>query len=385
MVEARPRADGDTALATPAGGFGQRPVTRLPLLVMGMLALVFGVLAGLARLGVAVPDAGARLAGLHGALLVCGFFGTVISLERAVALGRPWAYLAPAAAGAGGIALLLGLPTVTAQALFTAAAALLLFASARIVARQAALFTVMLALGALAWLIGCLIWIASGTLHPALGMWLCFLVLTIAGERLELTRLLPVRPAARPLFIVITASLLCGAAVAPFAPQAGFALLGGGLTALAAWLVAYDIARRNIRLDGLARFIAWCLLGGYLWLGLGGALAVAGGLNPGDGLRDAAIHAVMLGFVFAMVFGHAPIIFPAIMHVRIPYLAAFYLPLIALHLSLLARLAGGLGGGFALQQWGAQANAWVLVLFVATLLSSVALGRRPPPGRRRQG
>ncbi|MEI2422044.1 hypothetical protein V6O07_17330, partial [Arthrospira platensis SPKY2] len=64
------------------------PAGRLPLLIMGMLALVFGVLSGLARLGVATPEAALPLAGLHSALLISAFFGTVISLERAVALGR---------------------------------------------------------------------------------------------------------------------------------------------------------------------------------------------------------------------------------------------------------------------------------------------------------
>jgi hypothetical protein len=70
------------------------PALRLPMLVLGMIALVMGVLAGLARLALEVPAlAQARAAG-HGALMIAAFFGTVISLERAVALGRAWPYLA---------------------------------------------------------------------------------------------------------------------------------------------------------------------------------------------------------------------------------------------------------------------------------------------------
>ena len=42
--------------------------------------------------------------------MIAAFFGTVISLERAVAVGFNWAYLAPLTAGLGGIALLAGLP-----------------------------------------------------------------------------------------------------------------------------------------------------------------------------------------------------------------------------------------------------------------------------------
>ncbi|HRN65649.1 MAG TPA: hypothetical protein PLA98_12495, partial [Alicycliphilus sp.] len=36
-----------------------------------------------------------------GQIMVLGFLGTLISLERAQAIGRPWAYLAPALLAAG--------------------------------------------------------------------------------------------------------------------------------------------------------------------------------------------------------------------------------------------------------------------------------------------
>src|SRR3970282_770295 len=83
------------------------PRMRVPLLVLGFVALLAGVAGGLARLGVPVPAPPGGIA-WHGVLLVAAFFGTLISLERAVALGRIWAYSAPAACGAGGIALLPG-------------------------------------------------------------------------------------------------------------------------------------------------------------------------------------------------------------------------------------------------------------------------------------
>ena len=75
-----------------------KPGGRLPLLFFGMLSLLGGVLAGLARLGWEVPTLTAQAAGVHGPLMIAAFFGTVISLERAVAIGRGWAYLAPALA-----------------------------------------------------------------------------------------------------------------------------------------------------------------------------------------------------------------------------------------------------------------------------------------------
>ncbi len=78
---------------------------------------------------------------------------------------------------------------------------------------------------------------------------------------------------------------------------------------------------------------------GPLAAGLGGLALLAGAFGAGHAWRDAALHAVFLGFVFSMVIGHASIIFPAVMRVKIPYHPVFYLPLVALHLSVLAREA----------------------------------------------
>ncbi|HZQ62027.1 MAG TPA: hypothetical protein VFC24_11800, partial [Casimicrobiaceae bacterium] len=81
------------------------PRLRLPLLAAGFVALVMGVGAGLARLGWTMPAMAVDLAAWHGPLLLCGFFGVVIALERAVAIGRLWAYAAPLIAGIGTVAL----------------------------------------------------------------------------------------------------------------------------------------------------------------------------------------------------------------------------------------------------------------------------------------
>ena len=60
---------------------------RRGLLLLVAAALVTGVLAGLARLGIFVAW-GPRYVSLHGTLLVLGAFSTVIGVERAVALGQ---------------------------------------------------------------------------------------------------------------------------------------------------------------------------------------------------------------------------------------------------------------------------------------------------------
>ncbi|BFO21059.1 hypothetical protein SHKM778_74470 [Streptomyces sp. KM77-8] len=60
-------------------------------------------------------------------------------------------------------------------------------------------------------------------------------------------------------------------------PATGTLLLGAALLALVAWLVVHDVARRLLRSTGLPRFSAACLLAGYAWLGLAGALWLIGG------------------------------------------------------------------------------------------------------------
>jgi hypothetical protein len=79
-----------------------------------------------------------------------------------------------------------------------------------------------------------------------------------------------------------------------------------------------------------------------------------------------------------MVFGHAPIIFPAVTRIKIPYHPALYLPLMLLHLTLAVRLVGGLGDIFALRQYAALTNGLVLLVFIATMVTLVR--RKAPKG-----
>jgi hypothetical protein len=350
------------------------PAWRLPLLLMAMASLLTGVLGGLARLAVDVPVFAQVRAGGHGALMITAFFGTVISLERAVALHRFWPYLGPFFAGSGGIILLTQGPWWLPPLFFCLAGSILLAASLQVWRQLPVLFTFTLLFGVAAWLAGNIAWLGGMEIGTAALFWMSFLVLTIAGERLELTRFLPPQPLGQKIFIALLALIAAALALLPFAVETGSQILAGAFLVLAGWLLRYDIARRTVWQTGLTRFVAVCLLSGYAWLAIGGALGLLGAFMPGHAWRDAALHAVFIGFVFSMVIGHAPIIFPAVMRVRIPYHPFFYLPLLALHASLLLRVAGNLGESWALRQTGAVLNAVSLALFVLTILLSVARG-----------
>jgi len=166
------------------------------------------------------------------------------------------------------------------------------------------------------------------------------------------------------------------------AAVAGLTLFAAGLLGLALWLLRQDIAWRTVRQAGLTRYIAFCLLAGYGWLFVGGLLGVAGGFLPGSPLRDATLHAIGLGFVFSMIFGHGPLILPALARVRVAYHPVFYGPLVVLHVSLVLRVAADLGTA----PLAAVANAAALALFILTMITGILRGRtradRALPGSR---
>lgn len=349
---------------------------RIPMLILGFASLAFGIGSGLLRLGWNFPLPVTGLVGMHGPLMVCGFLGTVISLERAVAIARRRAYSGPLFAALGGMALITGRHWLVGAGLMTAASVILGIATAHILFRQRALHTSTLLLGSLAWLLGNLLWISGLGIAQVAPWWIGFLVLTIAGERLELSRFLPPSPRSKSIFMAIIALFVAGATAATLSSTGNVQILSASLLALALWLFRQDVVRHTIRQKGLTRFIAVCLASGYVWLLIGALVGLLSPqLIPGSSY-DAFLHAVLIGFVFSMIFGHAPIIFPAIAKVKIPYHPAFYVPLIALHGSLVTRIVGDLMQNPHLRSIGGALNAAALLLFVLSTAIAVIRGKR---------
>jgi hypothetical protein len=348
---------------------GERVVWRYPLLVLGMVALLGGLAGGLLRIGWGAGEIPVSLALAHGPLAVCGFLGTLICLERAVALRKAWGYAVPLVSGLGGLALLAGAAAWVAALLFVVAGMGLLALYGVFLRMQSEPYLHVMTLGAGTWLVGNLLWLSGAAHFVAVPWWMGFLVLTIAGERLELSRMLLHGPRTRSAFLVLVAILLLALSATTIAWDAGSRLLGAALVGLTVWLLLYDVARYTICQSGLTRFIAVCLLSGYAWLGVGGILAVAHGGVVGGPIYDAVLHAVFVGFVFSMVFGHAPIIFPAVLNVPSFYRPRFYVHLAFLHASLVIRVVADLAGWYDARAWGGLLNGVAILLF---LLSTVA-------------
>jgi hypothetical protein len=105
-----------------------------------------------------------------------------------------------------------------------------------------------------------------------------------------------------------------------------------------------------------------------------------GGVAAGP-FYDALLHALFLGFVFAMIFGHAPIIFPAVLGLPVPFRSTFYVPLVLLHLTLLLRIGGDLISWSGGRQWGGLLNILAVLAFLANTALSVLAARHTPAGR----
>lgn len=349
---------------------------RFPLLLLGIFTLFAALWAGMLRIGLALPPLSPTLSGGHGPLMIAGFLGTVIGLERAVAMGRPWMFAAPALAAAGGLLIIFGAPPAAGALSIALSSAVLILVFTQIVRLQPMLFNYVMTLAAAVWLIGNLFWLFGTPVTHVVPAWAGFLVLTIAGERLELARLVRIPRAGTAAFLAVLAVITAGAFLAPSNYSLGWRVTGLGLAALSLWLLRYDIARRTVRARGLTRFIAHCMLAGYLWLLAGGLIAAWHGFIYG-GVYDAALHALFLGFVFSMIFGHAPVIFPAVLGVRMVYTPWFYSHLVLLHASLLLRVGAGLLEWLPGRQWAVVLNVIALLLFLFHTVRSVR--RKPDP------
>jgi len=342
--------------------------------------LVTGVIGGLLRAGVALPVAAdsawpGRAVLAHAFLMICGFMGTVIAIERAVAVKERFALAAPATSALAGVLMLAGVP-VAAAWLAVLASVAFIAVNVTVVSRQRAAHTALLLTGAAAWLVGNLLH-ALGA-HPAavVPWWLSFLVLTIAAERLEMTRLMRRRRGAGAALYICLGLMLAGSAAFALAPVWGGWLYGLSLAGLAAWLACFDIARRTVATHGVSRYMAICLLLGYAWLAVSGLAWIA--TSIGYAFRDAALHALGLGFIFSMMLGHAPVILPALARVKLVFGWLFYLPVAILHISLAARLFFG-PFDFRLLSAGAGGNAAAIAAFAAIMAGSAVAWRLKHP------
>jgi hypothetical protein len=360
------------------------PKCRFVLMGLAGLLLLTGLWAGIARMGWFLPVPNSQFVMVHGPLMVVGFLGTLIGLERAVALQRWWAYAVPICAGLGSITALIALPVQVSASLAAFASLFLIAVFITLYRQYPSEHFIIMALSALAWLIGNTLWFAGAAVFLFVPWWMGYLVLMIAGERLELSRLRQPNALIRHGFHGCIALVVIGLACSFFDFSTAIRISGFGFLGLAAWLLRYDLVWQSARQSGLPRFMATSLIAGYVWLAVGGILWMVFAQYFSAGPRyDTMLHAIFLGFVFSMIFAHAPIILPTITGLALPFQNIFYLHAALLHLSLVSRIAGDLSLSLSLQRWGGLLNAGAILLFLVNNVRAAILGARVHSIRKR--
>ncbi|MBK7941653.1 MAG: hypothetical protein IPJ87_07230 [Flavobacteriales bacterium] len=333
-------------------------ILPLPLVGLAMLAGVFG---GMVRLGWGLPLT--TPAAHHGLLMTGGFLGTLIILERTVVLPSRWWRLFPLLSAMGTLLSLAGQLRPALIAMMVANLGLTGAYAGQMRHHRESHWYLFVA-GALCGLLGnAVLW--HGALVPAATpWWIAFILLTIVGERLELTRYLPVPRWAKLVLWVVLAAFLAGVLL-PF-HGAGPKVLGVATVATALWLMRYDMARVGVRKAGFHRYVAAGLLVSYGWLLLHGGLLLLGEAHLL--FYDLYLHTFFLGFAFSMIWAHAPIILPSVLRSpHRPYHQLLWLFWALFQLTLLARILFAWMERLDLRRLFGVANGFAIVLMFAAM------------------
>lgn len=364
-----------------------------PQLAVVPLALAFvllGTVVGMLRLmyinGITTQPLASALYGHHGEIMVFGFLATLIVTERYLgSLDMPLpgpVHAMPFLVGLGALiklvgwlarvetldvlgTLLLGLGVLgylvllyhlasgrdTAAYRFLAVAAALLLAAALLTLRYR----------------------PSGNLGLTLVL-LGFPVMTILGERLELSRVVAPRSPARSGWMLALAAVAWALLLAyVVGPRNGYLIVAAAaLLAPVAATLAWGDRRLMVRShQRLGNYVARHLPLAYAWLFLGLLLSAVFALRTGfsQPLFDAASHSLAVGFVGTMILAHGPVIAPALLGRRLDQSRLNYIPLGLLTLGNLLRV-----GGYLLMEAGTYVAAPVGLSGAVLLMAVLAFG-----------
>jgi hypothetical protein len=346
---------------------------NLLILLLALLALLLEMGLELARLGWLAPAFQAGFSLNRDPILISGFLGTLIFLERAITRKQNWIYCAPILSGLGTLILIL-FPGSTAGIAVITLASLIAVAILTVNLREEGhVYTITMGLGALAWFTGNLLWLHGWSLQRVILWWGAFLILTITGERLELSRKVRRPSMFQYQLLGLSTCVLMGGVVATSQNQDfGAHLAGIGMIVLAIWLLRYDAARRNVNNpSSLTRYMATCVLVGYCWLGVAGLLNLYFGDLSASSFYDAMFYSIFLGFVFSMIFGQSPMVLQTVLGLPLKFMRLFYLHLGLLHASLLLRIGSDMFSWAPGVQWGGLFNELAILLFLGVMLSAI--------------
>lgn len=305
---------------------------RFPFVLLALMCLIFGFLTGLNRIGWSIFASPATAH--HGAIMIGGFLGTLIALEKLIPLKNRILFLVPVLSGGSLVLFLLNFP-YAAMTMLLCASFFLCCIFAFYLYKHRELQYVMMLLGAISWFIGNTLLLTKKMYPLSFPWWLGFILFVIIGERLEITKFLPVTGKQKSVvfFFLLLYFISCLVSFHGI----GNIISGVALIGISVWLLRYDIIRISISKTLLTKYVAMALLCGYVALMLCGIFFIT---MKGSLLAyDALIHTFFLGFTFSMIFAHGPIILPGVLGISVkPYHKIFYVWLILLQVSWLVRV-----------------------------------------------
>lgn len=355
---------------------GRAPIgqlRRVLFLVPCGLSMLMGLDAALALLDLPAPLSGERFTSGHGMLMVIGFVGALVSLERSVSIKRWWAHAAPVAMALGSLLTLVApLPVLAGRAVMVAGC-LAMCANYVVLWRRnrEPLVAVQIG-GGISALCATIVWLGGVAIPSFIALLISFLALTVIAERLDLSRIgqLAWTPRRRrlhedALVLLAVLAVLAGAATVTW-PAVALPCYGLVLIALSVQSASGDVARRGITVPGPNRFMSGMILAGYGWLVVTGLMLLRPALS---GLRyDATLHAVFLGFIMSMVAAHASTILPGLLGIQMRFVPGFWGVGLVLHLSLVVRIAADLADSQPWRQVGGLGNIAAMLGLVAVAI-----------------
>lgn len=340
-----------------------KPFLLLPLVLLGLLG---GIAGGWIKLGspiLPILESGIN----HGLLMVGGFLGTLISIERAMVMKKKaWLFI-PFLSGISTIFFLIGQDQVGIIALLTGSLGLSVIMQVQVI-RHTHFHSILLYLGAVCWFIGNFFAWHFGLIAAGSSWWIGFLLFTIVGERLELSQFLPVPSWSKKALGALLGLFFIGL-ILPF-HGTGNEVMGVAVLLISVWLLIFDMAKVAAKKKAQFRYIGIGLRVGYLWLGAQGLILLLMESHPL--FYDLVLHTFFLGFTFSMIWAHAPIIFPTIFGIRqTPYHRILWWPWILFQGTLLGRIGFGLAENFEWRKIMGISNGYLILLMFGFMVAIV--------------
>lgn len=343
-----------------------KPIYLFPLIV---LALVMGIAGGWVRigyLGMMIPGTAAN----HGVLMVGGFLGTLISLERSMVMKSKKWLLIPLTSGLSIPALLMvpGWPAFGHSLLLAASLGLMAIMYLQSL-RHPVIYQYVMTMGVVLWMAGNFMLLYSGFVPAAVPWWIGFILFTIVGERLELSKFLPTPKWAKNGLLLLLALFFIGIWI-PF-HRYGNILMGSSAILISYWLLHFDMAKIASKKADQFKYIGIGLRVGYVWLTLHGIVLCF--FESHALYYDLYIHTFFLGFTFSMIWAHAPIILPMVLDIRQnPYHPILWIGWTVFQFSLLVRILFSLIGLPEWRTFFGMINGWtILGMFVLMAVITV--------------